>query len=122
MADAYFLGSTPQETLGQSTRFFYGLRRNDDGELFFVRTDQLRGLDEAVELNIPGVADDNYEDFKAGTDYLDGIDVDHNTVNPNLKYPQYKWDDRPLFYYVDSNGYLVIRINRGYTYPTGISS
>jgi len=27
-----------------------------------------------------------------------------------------------LFFYVDSQGQLVIRINRGYTYPVGISA
>lgn len=122
MSSNYYLGSTPEQTLGESTRFFYGLRRNDDGELFLVRTDQLKADDDAVQLNTPGSLDDTFEDFEAGVDFLDGIDAEHNIVYDNLYYPQYKWDDRPLFYYVDSNGYLVIRVNRGYSYPSGISS
>ena len=34
---AYYIGTTPQDVLdGFIKRYFYGLRRNNDGELFFV--------------------------------------------------------------------------------------
>ena len=121
MSSTYYLGTSPDEALGDSPRFFYGLRRNSDGELFFVRSDQIRDTDD-VEINTPGSISETFEDFQAGIDFLDGIDITHELVYENLKYPQYKWDNRSIFYYIDANGQLTMRINRNYTYPTGISS
>lgn len=121
MANTFYLGTNPEDQLGQSTRYWYALRRNEDGELFLVRSDQL--VDgESYFLNIPGPPDQDFEDFEPGVDYLDGIDDEHEFVYDNLYYPQYRWDDRPLFYYVDNNGMLVQRLNKSYGYPTGISS
>ena len=39
----------------------------------------------------------------------------------NLKYQQYRWDDRAIFYYVDSDGNLCARVNSGVTYISGVS-
>ena len=62
---AYYIGTTPQDVLdGFIKRYFYGLRRNNDGELFFVVVDQLRGGDENVVIvNDLGIASENYPDF-----------------------------------------------------------
>lgn len=121
MPSTYYLGTSPEESLGDSPRYFYGLRRNDHGELFFVRSDQLADIGD-VTINEPGSLADTFQDFEAGVDYFDGIDAEHEILYENMKYPQYKWDNRSLFFYVDSQGQLVIRINRGYTYPVGISA
>jgi hypothetical protein len=107
--------------LGDSPRYWYALRRNNDGELFLVRSDQITDLD-AYELNIPGPPEEDFDNFVAGTDYLDGLDVTHELLKENMFYPQYRWDNRSLFYYVDDEGMFIVRINRGYSYPTGISS
>ena len=117
----YYLGRSPEDTLGDSPRYWYALRRNNDGELYIVRSDQV--LDkEAYQLNIPGPPEENFEDFEPGVDFFDGVDADHELVYENMYYPQYRWDNRSIFYYVDSEGLLVQRINQGYTYPTGIST
>ena len=121
MSSNYYLGTSPLESLGDSPRYFYGMRRNSDGELFLIRSDQLKDAGD-VELNTPGSTAETFDDFEAGIDFFDGIDADHNVIYDNLKYPQYKWDDRSIFYYVDAQGQLVMRINKGYVYPTGISS
>ena len=120
-ASNYYLGRDPIDTLGQSPRYWYALRRNQDGELFIVRSDQLTDKD-AYEINIPGDPADNFEDFEPGVDFFDGIDAEHQPEFENMYYPQYRWDDRSIFYYVDSQGQLIQRINQGYTYPTGTSS
>jgi hypothetical protein len=120
-SSTYYLGTTPTEGLGNSPRYWYALRRNDDGELFLVRSDQIIDRD-AYELNIPGPPEEDFDNFVVGTDYLDGLDVDHEPVKENMFYPQYKWDDRSLFYYVDNEGMFIVRINKGYAYPDGISS
>jgi len=41
MSANYYLGTTPIESLGDSPRYWYALRRNEDGELFLVRSDQI---------------------------------------------------------------------------------
>ena len=120
-SSTYYLGTTPTEGLGNSPRYWYALRRNEDGELFLVRSDQIIDRD-AYELNIPGPPEEDFDNFVVGTDYLDGIDVEHEPVKENMFYPQYRWDDRSLFYYVDDEGMFVVRINKGYAYPNGISS
>jgi hypothetical protein len=121
MANAYYLGRTPEEVLGNSPRYWYALRRNVDGELFLVRSDQVLDTD-SYELNIPGPPEEDFIDFVVGTDYLDGIDTSHEKPKENMYYPQYRWDSRSLFYYVDDEGMFTVRINRGYNYPSGISS
>jgi hypothetical protein len=117
----YYLGRDPVETLGASPRFWYALRRNNDGELYIVRSDQVTD-NESYTVNEVGDIAENFEDFEPGVDYFEGVDENHVAVFDNLKYTQYRWDDRSIFYYVDSTGQLVQRINKGYTYPSGISS
>lgn len=117
----YYLGTTPTEGLGNSPRYWYALRRNEDGELFLVRSDQIIDRD-AYELNIPGPPEEDFDQFEVGVDFLDGIDETHEKPKENMFYPQYRWDDRSLFYYVDGEGMFVVRINKGYSYPNGISS
>ncbi len=116
-----YFGRTPADILGNSPQYFYALRRNDDGELYFVRSDQLTDNDTVV-INNPGASSDNFDDFEAGVDYFEGIDEEHNIVFANMKYPQYRWDNRSILYYVDDEGRLVQRINKTYEYPSGVSS
>ena len=121
MANSYYLGRTPEEVLGNSPRYWYALRKNQDGELFLVRSDQVLDND-SYELNIPGPPEEDFIDFVVGTDYLDGIDATHEKPKENMYYPQYRWDSRSLFYYVDDEGMFTVKVNRGYNYPSGISS
>jgi hypothetical protein len=121
MSDNYYIGTTPSQSLGDSPRYWYALRRNADGELFLYRSDQLKDKD-SIELNLPGDPAENFEDFEPGIDYFDGVDADHEVEYDNLVWTQYRWDNRNMLYYVDSEGRLTQRINQGYTYPTGHSS
>lgn len=120
-SNTYYFGQSPEDALGGSTRYLYLIRRNDDGELFFYRSDQLRDKD-PIELNIPGPPAENFENFVPGTDYLDGIDANHELSYDNMFWTQYRWDDRSILYYIDSEGRLSQRINQNYVYPTGHSS
>jgi hypothetical protein len=113
----YYLGNDPQTMLGDTPRFFYGLRRGEDGSLYLIRSDQLRDKD-AIQLNDAGDEADNYNDFEVGIDFFEGRDVYHNKVYENLRYEQYRWDDRAMFYYIDDDGQLVVRINNGYTHES----
>lgn len=114
----YFFGNTQEQVLGDIPKYFYGLRRNEDGSLFFARINQLSG--ESLTINNPGNPEDNYEDFEAGIDFFEGRNVNHEIVYDNLKYEQYRWENRNLYYYINDNGELVLRIDQKYTYPSGI--
>ena len=120
---SYFIGITPSD-INQSfiKRYLYGLRRNEDGELFFISIDQLGTDDDEIVINEIGTGDENYPFFEEGIDYLEGITIDHEIEYPNLRYPQLKWDNRFLSYYVDVNGRLSIKINRNHVYEEGIST
>lgn len=122
---SFYVGNNPQDVLdGIIKRYLYGLRRNDDGELFLVRIDQLQGgTENTVIINEVGDAEENFPDFEEGIDFLDGIDIDHNIVYDNLRYPQLRWDGRVLSYYIDDNdGQFIQRTGESYQYPEGISS
>ena len=116
----YYVGNTPQDQIGDSPRFFYALRRNENGSLFIVRSDQLRD-DDLVVINDLGPEEDNYTDFDVGVDFYEGITVNHEEIFGNLKYQQYRWDDRSIFYYIDDDGQLVVRVNRGFEYDDTVS-
>jgi hypothetical protein len=121
MPSTYYLGQSPDEALGDSPRYWYALRRNQDGELFLLRSDQLKDKD-SIELNLPGAPQENFEDFEPGVDFFDGITADHEVEYDNLVWTQYRWDNRNLLYYIDNQGRLTQRINQGYVYPAGTSS
>ena len=121
----HYVGSNPQDVLnGIIKRYFYGMRRNNDGELFLVRIDQLQTSEgNTITINELGDAAENFPDFEEGIDFLDGVDEDHNVVYDNLRYQQIKWEGRSLLYYIEPDtGVFVQRISEAYTYPTNISS
>ena len=121
----YYIGTSPSEVqAGFIKRYFYGLRRNDDGELFFVVVDQLRGGEEnVITINNLGIEEENFPDFEEGIDFLDGLDEDGAIRYPNLRYPQMKWENRSLLYYINQDtGQFIQRISEAYEYPQNISS
>ena len=121
---SYYIGVTPKDVLdGFIKRFFYAIRRNDDGELFLIKVDQLNAAtDQDVVINEVGVAEGNFLDFEEGIDFLEGIDEDHNRVYANLRYPQIRWDGRSVLYYVDPvDGQFVQVVGKGYVYPDNVS-
>lgn len=120
---SYYIGTNPTDVINSFiSRYFYGLRRNNDGEIFFTQVDQLSGVENSITINDLGPVEDNFPYFEEGIDYLDGIDVDHNVEYKNLRYPQMLWDGRYLQYYIDDEGMLTVLINKGYNYPEGISA
>ena len=121
----YFVGNSPTEINGSfAKKYLYGIRRNDDGELFLSRVDQLAGgAENSIVINEQGTTEDSFPDFEEGVDYLDGIDENGDIVYPNLRYPQLKWDSRALTFYVEGDtGQFVQRVSQDYQYPENIST
>lgn len=121
MAD-YYSGVTSDHIVGAlQNRYFYGLRRTDQGELFIGKVDQLSRTD-SLQINNPGDPTQNYPDFAEGQDFYEGRDVNHNLVYDNLNYEQFKWDDRNISYYIDDEGELVARVNQRFVYDENSST
>lgn len=117
-----YSGTTPDHINGAlPDRFFYGLRRTDDGELFIGKMDQM-SLDDSIMINKPGDPTKNYPNFSEGEDFYEGRDVNHNIVYENLNYEQFRWDGRNISYYINEEGELVARVNHSFVYDEGSSS
>ena len=117
-----YIGYAPDIIYNSVTnRFFYGIRRTDEGELFVSKSDQLQN-DDAISVNKPGDAKEDFTNFREGQDFFEGRSVNHNLVYKNLNYEQFRWDNREVFYYVNDEGELVARINQDYTYDENSSS
>jgi len=116
---SYYVGGdlSYNDMLGEGNpRFFYGLRRLDDGTLFFNKVDQLSST-ASIAVNLPGPNSANFENFEYGVDYFDGrLATDHSRPYPNLYFDQYRWDSKNCFYYIDTQGQLVVRVNQTYIY------
>ena len=126
MASTHYVGQTPSitELLGNNQpRYFYALRRQEDGTLFFAKIDQLKDTD-TITVNNPGASSDDLTEFEYGVDFFDGrLELDHSRPYTNLQWDQYRWDNKNMYYYVNSEGELVVRINQSYTYdPSQIVS
>jgi hypothetical protein len=116
MAQVFGVGIDELQKTLANNRYFYGLRRTDSGELYMVKADLLK-LEDGVQLNRPGDIDENYNNWSRGEDFFEGRDQQHRKTYPNLVYEQYKWDGRNLFYYVNKDGELVLKVNEAHTYP-----
>lgn len=105
------------ELLGTgNSRFFYGLRREDDGTLLFTKVDQMSSS-ASISINVAGSNGNNFENFEYGVDFFDGrLATDHSRPYTNLYFDQYRWDNKNSYYYIDSQGNLVVRINSTYVY------
>tara|TARA_S200000501_G_scaffold371452_1_gene414562 strand:- start:5984 stop:6358 length:375 start_codon:yes stop_codon:yes gene_type:complete len=115
MAQVFGVGIDELQKTLANNRYFYGLRRTEAGELYMVKSDLLR-LEDGVQLNRPGNIDENYNNWSRGEDFFEGRDQQHRKTYPNLVYEQYKWDGRNLFYYVNKEGELVLKVNEAHTY------
>ena len=122
----YYVGidASMGNLLGEGNpRYFYALRRDEEGTLYFAKIDQLTdtGL---VTVNNSGLTENDYPDFEYGVDFFDGrLEEDHSRPYTNLQWDQYRWDNKNIFYYLDPEGNFVVRINQAYTYdPTQIIS
>jgi len=115
----YYVGNeyNLNDLLGDGNpRFFYGLRREDDGTMLFTKVDQIASS-ASISINVAGSNGNNFENFEYGVDFFDGrLATDHSRPYTNLYFDQYRWDSKNSYYYIDNQGNLVVRINSNYVY------
>jgi hypothetical protein len=111
-----YIGPGPQAT--DQKQYFYGLRRDDAGNLYFTKVDLSSNTDTVsiVDLTLRGSQKNQYEFPGIGSDFFDGRKADHTLVDPSLKYEQFKWDTENVYYFLNAQGQMVLRVNNGYTY------
>ena len=64
---SYYIGTGPADVINSFIkRYFYGMRRNTDGELFLLKSDQQKGGSDAITINEVGEASGNFPDFEEG--------------------------------------------------------
>jgi hypothetical protein len=115
----HYVGQAPSitELLGEGQpRYFYALRRTEDGTLFFAKIDQLKDVG-STTINNPGPSSADFTEFEYGVDFFDGrLEEDHSRPFDNLQWDQYRWDNKNINYYINEQGELVVRINQSYSY------
>ena len=81
-----YVGSAP---LAGDTgeRYFYALRRDDDGQLFIQKVD-IASPSDAAQINRPGGTDGNYTEFQAGEDFFVGYSPER--IDPGNKVWKFK--------------------------------
>lgn len=103
-----YIGNSLQDLLGTYVkRYFYGIRRTDDGDLFFMKYDQIG--DDTLIINNAGVPAENYPNFTEGQDFFEGRDQTHEIIYANLNYEQFLWDDRSLTYILSDDGNFILK-------------
>ena len=117
---AYYVGQNNAltEVLGtDNPRYFYAIRRDDEGLLYFAKIDQLTDLG-SITVNNSGLTENDYTDFEYGVDFFDGrLAEDHSRPYSNLQWDQYRWDSKNVYYYLNASGEFIVRINQSYVYP-----
>ena len=121
MANNYYLGQTPEEYFNKNERYFYGIKRDANGFLVLTKVNMDSSTDsiDIQDLNHIGSLERTFDGFEEGVDYFDGVDAARNESFQGLNFEQYKWSADDLYYYVDGQGQLCVRINVPYNYSEG---
>jgi len=101
------------QIVAQSNDFtVHALRRDKDGMLYYTVA---RSTEDAV-FDFHRTDGEEYTDFLQGQEYIDATPnvAKQYTNDPDDKYQQFRFDFRRLTYFIDSDGYLVARLNKLY--------
>ena len=84
----------------------HALRRDEDGMLIYTK---VRTTDDDV-FDFHRTDGTPYPDFFDGIDYVEETTEEKSYTNhPADKYQQYRFDFRRVSYFIDDDGYLVVR-------------
>ena len=105
------------QTVAQSNDFtVHALRREKDGMLHYTNARST----ESVVYDFHRTDGEEYKDFLQGEEYIDATPnaAREYSNDPDDKYQQFRFDFRHLTYFIDSDGYLVARLNKTYDHNT----
>lgn len=105
----YYIGTPNLD----ANKYFYQLRRDEDGYLTFTKVNLNTDTDSITELN-----DLDFE-YADGTVVIN-IDENHELLNDEAGHVQYKFKTNDVLYFINDDGELVLRINGEYDYPSNV--
>lgn len=112
-----FIGISPAPRAAR--KYFYKLTRNNNDELIFTRIDLEEdfNIEEIIVDPALRTTETQHEFQGFNTDYVViNIDFDHMIIEESLGRAQYKVRTDDLFYFMNQQGQLVVRINQTYNY------
>ena len=109
--------ATQEQNVANSNDFtVHALRRDVDGMLHYTNA---RSTEDPATYDFHRTDGEEYTDFLQGTEYLNADAGDRKYTNDaDDKYQQFRFDFRRLTYFIDSEGYLVARLNKDYDHNT----
>ena len=109
--------ATQEQNVANSNDFtVHALRRDKDGMLHYTNA---RSTEDVV-YDFHRTDGEEYKDFLQGEEYIDATPnaAKEYSNDPDDKYQQFRFDFRHLTYFIDSDGYLVARLNKTYDHTT----
>lgn len=121
----YYIGRSIDNYNRREERYFYGLKRDETtGFVIIDKVNLDKSLDTLELVNLQGLTGEGaiYENIEEGVDFFEGRNMDHELKYDGLNYEQYKWSSDDLYYFIDEDGQLTVRINSPYYYPDGVTT
>ena len=122
---SYYVGRNLDTYSKKEERFFYGIKRDEkDGFLVLDKVNLDKSLDTLEIANLENVSGELplFENLEEGKDFFEGRGIDHELLYDGLNYEQFKWSTDNLYYYVDADGQLCVRVNTPYNYSEGVTT
>jgi hypothetical protein len=114
MNGTHVIGTSIDSYNNSDPHYFYALRRNNDGDLYLCRVDI---NDNSEEVKLFGV--DTPVEFEniafPGEDYHNNRDPDTHELEyttEQVKYEQWRWDNRFISYYLNDDGEFIVAIGK----------
>lgn len=122
-ANSYYAGQTPEEYFNKTEKYFYGVKRDAEGFLVVTKVNLDTSTDSIDIVDLPSMGDlsQTFDMLEEGVDFFEGIDTDRTNNYEGLNFEQYKWSADDLYYYVDGEGRLCVRVNVAYNYAEGVT-
>jgi len=97
--------------------FIHALKRDDKGMLTYTK---IRSIDPTEIADFTRKDGTPYLDIATGLyDYVEETTEEKSLYNSaEDRYQQFRFDERKVSYFVDNDGYFVIRFNEDYDYTT----
>ena len=108
-------GSYQGDISRSNSYWVYALRRDDEGMLYFTKVSSAStetGVDVGMRYDGTQVTEfGDYDDY-----VLETTPEKSYSNNPQDKYQQFRFDSRNLNYFLDDDGYFVLKVTGSHTY------
>lgn len=115
-----YIGPSPDYST-TSNRYLYALRRDSEGTLYIARLDSKDSTESITLVN--DVLPESLSaliDLDSG-EYFDGrSNITRELASTALNYEQWRWENKFISYYINTDGEFVALVGEDRTYPTDV--